>query len=103
MTSNNANQSANDDHGNSANTPNHDDGGKAIAIFINTREFTVHKKRLTYQELVELAYPGDVPSPEKVYEITFSTEHGPDGKVGVGGDVKLKEGMVFHVGLTNRS
>jgi hypothetical protein len=39
----------------------------------------------------------------KIYEITYSSEHGLDGKVGVGGDVKLEEGMVFNVGLTNRS
>lgn len=76
---------------------------KEITIFINTREFTVQQKTLTYQELVNLAFPGDVPSPEKVYEITYSSEHGPDGKVGVDGEVKVKEGMVFNVGLTNRS
>lgn len=77
--------------------------GKEVTIYINTRKFTIEQKTLTYQELVNLAFPGDVPSPEKVYEITYSNEHGPDGKVGVGGEVKVKEGMVFHVGLTNRS
>lgn len=76
---------------------------RGIIIFINTREFTVHQKTLTYQELVDLAFPGDVPSQEKVYDITYSNDHGSDGKVGVAGDVKLKKGMVFHVGLTNRS
>lgn len=76
---------------------------KGITIFINTREFTLHQKSVSYQELVGLAFPGDIPSSDKVYEITYSSDHGPDGKVGVGGDVKLKEGMVFNVGLTNRS
>ncbi len=77
---------------------------KELTIFINTREYNFHhNKILTYQELVDLAFPGDIPSPEKIYEITYSIEHGLDGKVGVGGDVKLKEGMVFNVGLTNRS
>lgn len=76
---------------------------KEISIFINTRSFMLHQKILTYQELVELAYPGDVPSPDKIYEITYSSDHGPDGMVGVGGEVKVKEGMVFHVGLANRS
>jgi Multiubiquitin len=74
-----------------------------VRIFINTREFVVPKTKLTYQELVDMAYPGDVPGPDKVYEITYSSEHGPDGSVGVGGEVKLKEGMVFNVGITNRS
>lgn len=89
----------------------HDDGNqgassdhkKEVRIFINTREFVVSKTKLTYLELVDMAYPGDVPSPEKIYEITYSSEHGPDGSVGVGGEVKLKEGMVFNVGITNRS
>lgn len=77
--------------------------GKEVTIYVNTRKFTIEQKTLSYQELVNLAFPGDVPSPEKVYEITYSNEHGPDGKVGVGDEVKIKEGMVFHVGLTNRS
>jgi len=79
------------------------DHKKEVRIFINTREFVVPKTKLTYQELVDMAYPGDVPGPDKVYEITYSSEHGPDGSVGVGGEVKLKEGMVFNVGITNRS
>lgn len=76
---------------------------KEVLIFINTREFVGPKAELTYQELVNMAFPGDVPGPDKVYEITYSSEHGPDGSVGVGGEVKLKEGMVFNVGITNRS
>jgi hypothetical protein len=80
-----------------------DTGKRDITIYINTVKVQVHKKTLAYQELVELAYPGDVPSPGKVYEITYSSDHGPDGKVGVGGSVHIKEGMVFNVGLTNRS
>jgi hypothetical protein len=79
------------------------DHKKEVRIFINTREFVVPKTKLSYQDLVDMAYPGDVPGPDKVYEITYSNEHGPDGSVGVGGEIKLKEGMVFNVGITNRS
>jgi hypothetical protein len=92
-----------DNHGDSANTPSDPQSHKDITIFINTREFTLHQKNLTYQELVDLAFPGNISSPEKIYEITYSSDHGLDGKVGVDGNVKLKEGMVFNVGLTNRS
>ena len=94
------NTQAHPDDGSRSESPDHK---KAVRIFINTREFVVPKGKVTYQELVNMAYPGDVPSPDKVYEITYSTEHGPDGSVGVGGEVKLKEGMVFNVGITNRS
>lgn len=45
------------------------DHKKEVCIFINTREFVVPKTELTYQELVDMAYPGDVPGPDKVYEI----------------------------------
>lgn len=92
-----------DNHGNPANPPDDHQGNKEVTVFINTRKFTMYQKFLTYQELVDLAYPGDIPSPDKIYEITYSSDHGLDGKVGVGGDVKLKEGMVFNVGITNRS
>lgn len=91
------------EHGNSANAPGQTQGNKEFTIYINTREFKVHEKSVTYEELVSLAYPGEAPTPDKVYEITYSSDHGPDGKVGVGGTVKLKEGMVFNVGITNRS
>lgn len=90
-------------HGESPNSPGVLQEKKEFPIFINTEKFTVHQKTLTYQELVNLAYPGDVPSPDKVYDINYSSDHGPDGKVGVGGEVKVKEGMVINVGLTNRS
>ena len=90
-------------HSDDGNHGGSSDHKKEVRIFINTREFVVPKTKLTYQELVDMAYPGDVPSPDKVYEITYSSEHGPDGTVGVGGEVKLKEGMVFNVGITNRS
>ncbi|MFA5984451.1 MAG: hypothetical protein WC782_10590 [Methylococcaceae bacterium] len=39
---------------------------KELTIFINTREFIFHhNKTLSYQELVDLAFPGDIPSPDK--------------------------------------
>jgi Multiubiquitin len=76
---------------------------KEISIYINTRECLVAKTKVTYQDLVTLAFPGEVANPDKVFEITYSSEHGPDGSVGVGGEINLKEGMVFNVGITNRS
>jgi hypothetical protein len=91
------------DHSDDGNHGASSDHKKEVRIFINTREFVVPKTKLTYQELVDMAYPGDVPGPDKVYEITYSSEHGPDGSVGVGGEIKIKEGMVFNVGITNRS
>jgi hypothetical protein len=103
MSSQNQNSTEQANQGNADNHAGNPLGNREITIFINTREFKVHQKTLTYQELVNLAYPGDVPSEDKVYEITYSSDHGLDGKVGVGGNVKLKEGMVFNVGLTNRS
>jgi hypothetical protein len=76
---------------------------KEITIFINTRKFSFIQKILTYLELVDLTYPGDIPSPDKIYEITYSSDQGLDGKVGVGGNLKLEEGMVINVCITNRS
>ena len=90
-------------HSDDGNHGGSSDHKKEIRIFINTREFVVPKTKLTYQELVDMAYPGDVPSPDKVYEITYSSEHGPDGSLRAGGEATMKERMVFNLGTRNRS
>lgn len=97
------NSFSHENHGADSHSHGGREDGESLTIYINTRATRVSKATLSYQELVELAYPGDVPNAAKVYEITYSSPHGPDGKLGVDGKVTLKEGMVCHVGLTNRS
>ena len=81
-------------------TPGHD---KAFTIIVNGRPREVADHRLSYWQVVQLAYPGDQPDPNKVYTVTYSNPHGKDGTLTEGQEVEIKDGMVFNVVKTNRS
>lgn len=78
---------------------------RTYLIVVNGREFEVHERRQTFEQLVELAYPGEPPSPNIVYSITFrhvaSKPH--SGELGKGGFVLVKNGSIFNVGRTFQS
>ena len=62
-------------------------------------------KQLSYEEVVKLAYPNYSDAPEILYTIVFS--NGPiENKKGtlVKGDVaRVRKGMIFNVGKSNKS
>lgn len=70
-------------------------------IVINTRAFEVEGPKITYREIVNLAFPAD--SGEIIYLIHFSAPPHSEGTVKDGHSVKLVNGMVFDVSPTNRS
>ena len=74
-------------------------------IVINGHETVVHQKQLTFEDLVKLAYPGDEPTPNITYSITYrkvaSLPH--QGELGAGGFVEIQNGSVFNVGRTVQS
>lgn len=78
-------------------------GAHGIKIIVNGREKTVEAKKISYAELVVLAF--GAPQPDTIYTITY--KHGPpsnpEGHM-VGGDVvKLQCGMVFNVTDSGKS
>lgn len=78
-------------------------GGHGIKIMVNGREKTVEAKKISYAELVVLAFGAS--QPDTIYTITY--KHGPpsnpEGHM-VGGDVvKLQCGMVFNVTDSGKS
>ncbi len=78
-------------------------GGHGIKIIVNGREKTVEAKKISYGELVVLAFGAS--QPDTIYTITY--KHGPpsnpEGHM-VGGDVvKLQCGMVFNVTDSGKS
>jgi hypothetical protein len=78
---------------------------KSTTIFINTREVAVLEKKITYDQAIGLAYPGDAVTPEMAFTVTYSRGadgHG-SGSLTTGGEVAIKEGMVFDVYRTIRS
>ncbi|AOU98743.1 hypothetical protein BI364_12900 [Acidihalobacter yilgarnensis] len=74
---------------------------QSVRIVINGQQFTVDEKRISYDEVVRLAFPG---GPFDItYAVDYINEHGPDGTLTQGQDVKVHEGMIFNVIKTNRS
>lgn len=80
--------------------PGHD---KAYTIIVNGRQRTVDVHKLSYWEVVQLAYPDAAHEEAVVYTVTYANPHGRDGTLAEGQDVTVKEGMSFNVSKTNRS
>ncbi len=76
---------------------------KTFKIIVNGRPREVTDHKLTYQQVVRLAFPDDQPDPNMVYTVAYANPHGKDGTLVDGEDVIVKEGMIFNVTKTNRS
>lgn len=74
-------------------------------IVINGRKTKVPEQRVTFEQLVALAYPNEPPQPNVAYTVTFrkvaSFPH--EGDLGAGGFVEVKNGSIFNVGRTIQS
>jgi len=76
---------------------------KTFTIIVNGRQREVTGHKLTYQQVVKLAFPEDQPDPNIVYTVAYANPHGKDGTLAEGQELQIKEGMVFNVTKTNRS
>lgn len=76
---------------------------KTFSIVVNGRQRQVTQHKLTYLEVVELAFPGERPSETVVFTVTFSNPHGKDGSLVDGQDVVIKDGIIFNVRKTDKS
>ena len=76
-----------------------------IKIFVNTREKEVKRGKLSYKDVIELAYD-DPPTGEFIC-FTITYENGPrrkpEGSLVEGQSVKVKSGMRFNVSFTDKS
>jgi hypothetical protein len=78
---------------------------KTFKIFVNTREKTVTKDTLTFDEVVTLAF-GNVPTGDGVLiTVLFhhADQHPADGTLLTGKSVHVKNNTSFDVTQTNRS
>ena len=76
---------------------------KTYSIIVNGRPKEVAQHKLSYLEVVQLAFPGEVPTDTIVFTVTFSTPNGKEGRM-VAGDVEvIKDGMIFNVRKTDQS
>lgn len=78
---------------------------QTITIIVNTRPKTISARRLTFTDLVALAFETP-PSGENVC-FTVSYRKGPkrrsEGSLLEGDSIRIKEGMVFNVSATDKS
>lgn len=86
---------ANQDHG-------HD---KEFTIIVNAQEKQVTGKELTFEQVVNLAFPGGPQGGNRVYTVTYRRGEGnkPEGSLIAGESVKIKKGMIFNVAATDKS
>lgn len=82
------------------------DRQEPIAIIVNARPKETDQKRLTFEEIVSLAYDGNPPAGPN-WEFTVDYSKGPDddkqGSLLPGKSVRVKDGMVFNVTATDKS
>lgn len=80
-------------------------GQLTIEIIVNGRPHTVTGRKVTFEQLVQLAFPGSQPAQNVAYSITYqkaaSDPH--KGDLGVGGVVQIKNGTIFNVTKTVQS
>lgn len=84
---------------------NHNDKkDREIVIILNARPKEVSKKKLTFEEIVVLAFGVYNPSERIIYKMTYSKGHGGAEGILVPGKVlRVKEGMVINVKNSNKS
>ena len=81
-----------------------DDKKKTVTIVVEATQHEWPKNaEITYEEVVRLEFPNYTPS--TTYSVGYIRGHGskPEGTLSVGGTVKVKEGMTFHVSETGQS
>ena len=78
---------------------------KSITIVVNGRAKSVQKEDFTFDEIVKLAFDNPPYGENTLFTITYRKGHGnkPDGILGEGESVNVKEGMIFDVTATDKS
>lgn len=78
-------------------------GPSPFHIIVNARPREVTGERISYHQVVELAFPHDPTQDQVLYSVHYTGPHIPDGTLAEGQYVKLHDGVKFDVSKTNRS
>lgn len=79
-------------------------GRKLETIYINTRPHEVESGLITFEQVVELAYPTAPYGDNTGYSVMYEYGRGDkEGTLVAGQSVKIKQGMRFDVTATDRS
>ena len=83
----------------------HEHEDHTVTILVNTRPYQWAEKTISYEEVVELAYPGQPAGDGEEVTVRYSRGHDgkQDGSLTPGHSVKVKNKMVFDVYRTSRS
>lgn len=75
-----------------------------VTIIVNTRAHEWDKERITFEEVVKIAYPTP-PGQDTVYTVSYTNgpKENSSGTLVKGESVKVKDGMIFSVTATNKS
>ncbi|MOA38331.1 hypothetical protein D3C78_1600040 [compost metagenome] len=87
-------------HGNNGQGADHQPETKHIIV--NARQKPFDGDRITYQQVVALAFPSDA-NPEIIYTVSYVGPSIPDSTMADGQSVAVQNGMKFDVKKTNRS
>jgi hypothetical protein len=79
-----------------------EDRSKKVTIIVNTKPHEWPEKKISFEQVVELAFPGQSYDPQGT-TVEYSRGHGPDHSLRPGHIVDVKGGMVFDVEPANRS
>ena len=78
--------------------------GHEVTIVVNGRKRQVEEKEVSFEEVVELAFPGAPTGPNMVYTVAYRRAAGNrEGDLLSGQSVKVKEGTIFDVTQTDKS
>jgi hypothetical protein len=79
--------------------------GRGTEIVVNAEPHLVHEDRLTFEQVVRLAFAGAVFSDQVVYTVTYKRgpHQNPEGSLVAGESVFIKNGMVFNAKRTDKS
>jgi hypothetical protein len=76
---------------------------KIVLVTINSREYELEKEEITFDEVVDLAFPNGSTA-DRQYRVSYRNARGnKKGTLAEGQSVELKDGMAFNVDFTNRS
>lgn len=78
---------------------------KQVTIIVNGRDKLIEKERITYEEVIILAFGTYEQSPNIEYTVTYSKGKRPKQKgiLEKGESIMIKEGMIFNVTRTDKS
>lgn len=85
--------------------PQDDHGHSSVTIIVNSRPHPWKLKEITFEQVVDLAFPGHPATDQDTYTVRYSRGHDGHGSgtLTAGHSVRVKDGMVFDVHHTTRS